>query len=89
MDDSAEKQVKRDDPTVAAERPEPAAPGDIDDAEADDFAARAFVSNAFVGSATPVAGMVVGTKEKLLEELTDEERAKAAAELDSKATRGV
>lgn len=87
MDDSADKQVKRNDPTVAAERPEPASPGDIDDAEADDFAARnVLLSNAFGGGATPFAGALIGNKDKFLEPTTDEERA-AEATLESKGTR--
>ncbi len=87
MDDSAEKQVKRDDPTVAAERPEPAAPGDIDDAEADDFAARnVLMSNAFGGGASPFAGALIGNKEKFLEPTTDEDRTAEVAP-ETKATR--
>jgi hypothetical protein len=61
MDDYADKRVRRDDATVAAERPEPAAPGDIDDAAADDFAARnVLMSNAFGGGASPFAGALIG-----------------------------
>jgi hypothetical protein len=87
MDDSADKQVKRDDPAVAAERPEPAAPGNIDDAAANDFAARnVLMSNAFGGGASPFAGALIGNKEKFLEPTTDEERVSEDAP-ESKATR--
>lgn len=87
MDDSNAKQRLRDEGTPAIERPEPAAPRDIDDAAADDFAARnVLMSNAFGGGASPFAGALIGNKEKFLEPTTDEERA-ADTVPESKATR--
>lgn len=86
MDDSVEKQAKRD-PSRTAERPEPAAPGDVDDAAEDDFAARnVLMSNAFGGGASPFAGALIGNKEKFLEPTTADERAADPA-AESKATR--
>ena len=60
---------------VAADEPEVAAPSGPEEVESDDFALRnAAMSNAIPGAGQPAAGAVVGSREKILEPTTDEER---------------